>query len=93
MIKNNKIRLVVLYITILGIITIVVATFVSSQADVRAVDTKTNVIESSISELKVEGCLPARDNGNSITRIETQLETMQLEQRTAFTEILKRLPE
>ncbi|KKK53489.1 hypothetical protein LCGC14_3094270, partial [marine sediment metagenome] len=58
-----------------------------------AVDTKSNVIVKNMDELKEEGCLPSRVNGDSIIRIEGKLETIQTQQQTAFKEILDRLPE
>lgn len=94
MANNNKSAVWIrLGLATLGLIAVIVASFVWVQADVKAVDTKTEVIKTNIAEMKKEGCLPSRDNGNSITKIQIQLETIQTQQETAFTEILKRLPE
>ncbi len=91
--NNNKIRWVGIGLTILMLAGTLIATFVWAQAGIVAVDIKADGIKEDVGLLKEEGCLPARNNINSITRIETKLETMQVEQRTAFTEILKRLPD
>ena len=91
--NNNKARWLGLALTTLGLIAIVITSFVWVQADVKAVDIKSNVIIENVGELKEEGCLPSRVNGDSIIRIEGKLETIQTQQQTAFKEILDRLPE
>ncbi len=90
--NNNRVRWLGLAVTVFCIFAAVVASCIWVQADVRAVNTKAAVIEENIGELKEEGCLPARDNGYSIVKIETQLKAIQDQQQTAFKEILKRLP-
>lgn len=91
--KNNKARWAGLALTTLVIVAAVIAAFVWAQADIKAVDTKAIGIKEDIVLLKNEGCLPARKNIINITKIEGQLETMQTEQREAFGEILRRLPD
>ena len=94
MANNNKMATWIrIGITTLGLMAVIIAAFVWVQADVKAVNTKTEVIKTNIAEIKTEGCLPSRDNGNSITKIQTQLKAIQTQQQTAFAEILKRLPE
>ena len=90
--NNNKARWLGLALTTLGLIAIVITSFVWVQADVKAVDIKSNVIIENVGELKEEGCLPARDNGNSIIRIEGKLQAIQTQQKAGFKEILERLP-
>ena len=93
MAKNNtRVRWVGLGLASLMIIATVITAFVWAQADIEAVNIKTEVIVSKTEVMKIEGCLPSRANGNSITRIDTRLDSMQREQRTAFKEILRRLP-
>lgn len=91
--NNNKVRWFGLALTAFVVIVTVISSYVWVQAGVMAVETKTNVIIEDVAELKDEGCLPARDNGYSIVKIETQLKAIQTQQKTAFKEILKRLPE
>ncbi len=86
MLNNNKAKWTTLAITVLGIIAVIIASFVWVQADVKAVDTKVTVI-------KEEGCLPSRDNNDSIIKIEGRLEIIQVQQEAGFKEILERLPE
>ncbi len=92
MAKNNRVKWIGLGLTALGILAVVIATFVWAQAEIEAVDIKADGIKEDMGELKEEGCLPARGNTNTIGRIETRLETMQTEQTQAFSEILRRLP-
>ena len=91
--KNGTTKWVGIGLTGAGIVAAIIVSFTWVQADVKAVDTKTEVIKTNIADMKTEGCLPSRNNGNSITKIQTQLETIQTQQQKAFTEILKRLPE
>ena len=98
--KNNRARWTTIAITVGGIIVAVVTSYIWTQADVRAVDTKATVITKGMGELKEEGCLPSRDNGNSIVGIKTEVRalskevtTLRTEQRAGFKEILERLPE
>jgi len=46
-----------------------------------------------ISQIKTEGCIPARKNTTDIAVIKQKLETIQITQVEGFKEILKRLPE
>ena len=91
--NNNKARWIGLTLTAFVIFATVIGNYIWVQADVKAVDTKSNVIVKNMDELKEEGCLPSRVNGDSIIRIEGRLETIQTQQQTAFKEILERLPE
>ncbi len=94
MANNNKMATWIrIGITTLGLMAAIIAAFVWVQVDVKAVNTKPEDINTNIAEIKTEGCLPSRDNGNSITKIQTQLKAIQTQQQTAFAEILKRLPE
>ena len=90
--KNNRARWIGLAFTAFVIFATVIGNYVWTQADVRAVDTKATGINEDMGELKEEGCLPARDNGDSIIRIEGKLSVIQTQQQTAFKEILDRLP-
>ena len=93
MAKNNtRVRWVSIGLPALIIIAGVITAFVMAQADIEAVNIKTDVIVSKTEVMKIEGCLPSRANSNHITRIDTRLDSMQREQRTAFKEILRRLP-
>lgn len=91
--RNNKAKWTGIALTGLVIIATVIAVFVWAQADIKAVDIKAEGIKEDVGLLKAEGCLPARKNTNNITKIEAQLETMQDENRIAFREILRRLPD
>ena len=100
MARNNKARWLGLAITTIMIIVAVVTSFIWVQADVKAVDMKATVINENMDELKEEGCLPARDNGDSIIGIKAEVKTlskevteMRTEQKAGFREILKRLPD
>lgn len=76
------------------LVTIAVLTAVVSIAGTWSVygdNTKDN--EKAIVKLEKDGCKPAQGHTTDIKVIENRLETMQNEQRKAFTEILKRLPE
>ena len=42
-----------------------------------------------IEELKVEGCLPARDNEKAIIRVETKVDTLIVEQKASEVRILE----
>lgn len=46
-----------------------------------------------VSELKVEGCLPAREGEKAIIRIETKFDAFVVEQRAAKREILEAIKE
>ncbi len=92
MANNNRVRWLGLAITVFCVFAAVVASCIWVKADVVAVDIKATAINESMGMLKEEGCLPARDNGYSIVKIETQLKAIQTQQKTAFDEILKRLP-
>lgn len=91
--NNNRVRWFGLALTAFVIIVAVISSYVWVQAGVMAVETKTDVIIENVEELKEEGCLPARENGHSIVKIEAKLETIQTQQQAAFKEILRRLPE
>ncbi|KKL58864.1 hypothetical protein LCGC14_2221080 [marine sediment metagenome] len=93
MAKNNtRVRWVSIGLTALIIIAGIITAFLQAQADIEAVNTKADAIVKTSEVMKIEGCLPSRANGNNITRIDTRLDSMQREQRTAFKEILRRLP-
>ena len=48
----------------------------TAQADIKAVDIKTDGVKENMGLLKEEGCLPARMNDKSIGKIEIRLESI-----------------
>ena len=90
--NNNKARWIGLALTTIMMIVAVVSSYIWVQASVKAVDIKATVINENMDELKEEGCLPARTNGNSIIGIEGKLKAIQVQQQAGFKEILERLP-
>ena len=96
MAKNSTARYIGIVITLLVIIGGIIANFVWTQADVQAIDTKIEVVDTRVDVLKEEGCQPARQSIRSIDLIEYRLDEIQTTQRTIqqdTKEILKRLPE
>lgn len=88
MAKNNcglKLRLIHLIIILLTLFGSGVAAWVWQRAETKAIAKDT-------ASLSTDGCEPARLHTTQIAVIETQLKTMQTEQREAFKEILTRLP-
>ena len=101
--NNSKIRLISFGFTVLIIITAVIASFVWAQADIKAVNVKTDGIKENVGLLKVEGCKPANKAKNDmavfkvavqkdISAIQEDIGAIQEAQSEGFEEILRRLP-
>lgn len=87
-------------IAVFVLVATVVAAFVWAQADIKAGDTKADMIIADADDLKIEGCNPAGKNKFDIALIQKDIKTIQTsqkemrkEQTVGFKEILDRLPE
>lgn len=95
---NNRTKLILIGLTVLGMVAAIITTFVWAQADIKAVDAKTENLETTLADLKDEGTLPARANTNSIGKIETrldsiddQLKSLDTQQAAGFKAIMEKL--
>lgn len=82
------------FLVIAGVIT----SYVWTQADVKAVDVRADVIVADIDDLELEGCKPAQKNKFDVALVQKDVQTIQkdvaemrTEQKEGFKEILKRL--
>ena len=98
--NNNKVKWIRLGFAALLIVAAVIGSFVWVQADVKAVNTKANGIKEDVTELKAEGCKPTIPLKldvalvkKDITTLKDDVAAIKTEQKTAFKEILRRLPE
>ncbi len=84
--KRLNIAMVGLVVVIVSIASSSVTRFVNNQHETK--DTS-----KAVSELKAEGCLPARDNEKAIIRVESKVDAFVVEQRAAKKEILDAIKE
>ncbi len=84
--KRLSIATAGLVIIIVGIASSGLTRFVNTQHETK--DTS-----KAVSELKTEGCLPARDNEKAIIRVESKVDAFVVEQRAAKKEILEAIKE
>ena len=97
--NNSKVKWIRLGFAALLIITAVIASFVWAQADIKAVDVKADGIKENVIILKEEGCKPTIPLKldvalvkKDITTLKDDVAAIKTEQKTAFKEILRRLP-
>lgn len=79
---TSKVKWLGLIITIIVILSGLIANFVWAQADIKAVDVK-------IETIKIEGCLPARATDKAIEVINTRFDSMEAVQKIRYDAIMK----
>lgn len=80
--KRYNIALASLVVVIIAMGSSGITDFVRSQHE-------TEDTAKAVTELKAEGCLPARDNEKAIIRVEGKVDTLQIQQKASEERILK----
>ena len=99
MAKGNGKWMVGTGITVFLVIAGVIASYVRTQAGVKAVDVRADAIVADADDLELDGCKPAQKNTFDVALVQKDIvvmrediKEMRTEQKEGFKEILSRLP-